>query len=249
MKILPVAFLSLLAVLFLPFAVLAQVNLNSGLVAKFDLNGNTLDSSGNGHNAPVSGLHSYVTDRFGAAGSAFLIDVPGALAEGDGIALSGSSLSLSFWYLKYSDPIDRAIIRVGTVSSAGEQLHVQIDYPNSSPADLRFTFFSNDLDLFTAPPQSINQWYHAVLTYDEPSHVRQIWMDGSLVASDAAAFGFSGNDHFDFGSPNLALDDLVFYNRVLTPDEVAALNTIPEPSSIALAFLLGGVVLFCRRPS
>ena len=233
------------APLLLSLVASAQVYLENGLVAKFDLNGDTLDSSGNGHDAPVSGAHSFVTDRFGIAGGAFQIDAPGVWAQGSGMTLSGTSLSLSFWYLKYWDPLDRAIIRVGTESAAGKQLIVQLDYPITSQADLRFTFFYNDLDYFAAPSQSIDEWYHAVLTYDEPSHERLIYIDGSLVLTDVAAYGFSGGDYFDFGMYGVALDDLAFYNRVLTPDEVNALYNVPEPTSPS--FLMLGVLFLMRK--
>ena len=66
-------------------------------------------------------------------------------------------------------------------------------------------------------------------------------MNGDLVATDTADYGFSGDSSFAFGFQNVSLDDVDFYNRVLTPTEVSQIynepNPVPEPSSFALAAL------------
>src|SRR4051812_11874296 len=59
-------------------AVRAQVDLTSGLVAYFPLNGNANDASGNGNSGTVIGL-STTADRFGNAGGAFLFEKNGYL--------------------------------------------------------------------------------------------------------------------------------------------------------------------------
>ena len=48
----------------------AQVNLDSGLVAKYYFNGNANDESGNGNNGTVNGA-TLTTNRFGNANSAY----------------------------------------------------------------------------------------------------------------------------------------------------------------------------------
>jgi len=63
-------------------------------------------------------------------------------------------------------------------------------------------------------------------------------VNDSLVATDTADYGFTGDSSFAFGYQNVNLDDISFYNRVLTPTEVLEIydepDPVPEPSSVAL---------------
>lgn len=224
-------------ILFVASTLSAQ-DITTGLVAHFELNGNVLDSSGNGHHGSFAGSSTYVADRFNVASSALSCTDMFPPVTGTGINLTGSSMTIAFWYLKAFDPIDTWALGIGSESASGKSAHIAIDYPN----DVRFAFFYNDLDYTAAPPQATSIWYHITATYEAVAGVRRIYIDGYEVISGVAPEGFSGNSDWGFGMNGLTMDDVRIYNRSLSSGEVSALITIPEPSSSAS--IIGAFSLF-----
>ena len=207
----------------------ASASLDYGLVAHYDLDGNGLDSSGNGANGTIINNVVPTTDRFGNANSAMYFPANLDAIRGGGINLANSSSSISLWVEKeYVGNLSNGswILRVGDVGANGKVMHVALDYGQS----IRYDFWNTSFDINT-PILPINEWHQLAFTYDDATKERKIYVDGSLAATDTAAYGFSGNSSFEFGNLNMKLDDLRFYNRVLSPSEVSALTAVPEPST------------------
>lgn len=230
-------------ILFVASTLSAQ-DITTGLVAHFELDGNVLDSSGNGHHGSFAGSSAYVADRFNVAASALSCTDMFPPVTGTGINLSASSMTIAFWYLKAFDPIDTWALGIGSESASGKSAHIAIDYPN----DVRFSFFYNDLDYTATPPQTTFRWYHIAATYEAVTGVRKIYLDGYEVISGVAPVGFSGNSNWGFGMNGLTMDDVRIYNRSLPPGDIIALTAIPEPSSsTSLVGVMAVLISFWSR--
>ena len=210
----------------------------NGLVAQFDLHGNLEDSSGNGIIANLPSGTTWTTDQFGNPDGALDFGASGGVVTGTGINLANSSSSISLWLEKnyVGDGSNGSwILSVGqTTSQAGQAMHIALDYGES----IRYSFFYDDMDV-DSPTLLEGQWYNLTVTFDDVSNERDMYLDGSLIASDTADLGFSGNSNFTFGNLDVSMDDISFYNRVLSPEEVEEIynepNPVPEPSFYTLA--------------
>jgi len=221
--------------LLLPCRLMAQ-NLSLGLVAQFNLDGNALDTSGNGIVVTLPNGVTWTTDRFGNPNAALDFGTGNVGALGTGINLASSSSSISVWVEKnYVGDLYNGtpFLRVGDVGANGQVMHLAMDYGQS----IRYSFWNNDFDINT-PVLSENVWYNLTFTFDNTTDLRSIYVDGSLVATDTAAYGFTGDSNFAFGYENINLSDISFYNRALTPTDVETIynapDPVPEPSSLAM---------------
>lgn len=195
--------------------------LSKGLLAHFPFSGHTSDESGFNRDLAVTGATEFVSDRFSGSASAlsFNEDVAGLQAVGSGVDLSGSSLTVAFWYRKAAEPVGDWVFYVGSEGGSGKSVHVALDYPQ----DVRFSFYYNDLDYTASPSQVTDRWYHLVGTYDADSGLRRLFINGVQVASDTPPEGFTGNDVFAFGKFGTVMDDVRIYNRALSAAEVGQL--------------------------
>jgi hypothetical protein len=221
-------------------------SLSLGLVAQFNLDGNAFDSSGNGINGIVPNDATWTTDRFGNPDGALDFGTSGEAVLGTGINLANSSSSISLWIEKnyVGDGSNGGwFLRVGDNGAAGQAMHLATDYGQS----IRYSFYYDDFDI-NSPTLLANNWYNLTFTFDNTTDERAIYVNGSLVATDTAAYGFSGDSSFGFGFQNISLDDISFYNRVLTPIEISQIynepNPVPEPSSFALVTI--GVLIMVQ---
>ena len=211
--------------------------LSKGLVAYYPFNGNADDESGNSLDTAVyNPANTTLTeDRFGDASRAFQLgqneNGVDPVLWGTGIDLAGKSATISFWtYGQFSQAIDDYVgVDVGTLppgsynsgGAAGKNLAIYASWER-----IRFSFFYNDLD---APSSALvpNQWNHLAFTYDEQSRVRRILVNGQIVASDVAQYGFSGSPVFSMNGRNASntskIDDVRFYAREFSPTEVGQL--------------------------
>ncbi len=89
----------------------------------------------------------------------------------------------------------------------------------------------------------LNQWHHLVLSYDY--HYLRFYIDGELQGRMKKKFEtkFIGTDSVMIGSLankkndrflNGLVDDIAFYDYVLSPDEVSALYDAPNPNTARL---------------
>ena len=241
----------LFATLILTFGVLFHVHgqswLTNGLIAYFPFNGNANDESGNGHNGTIVGDVAHVTLTNGVKGysnSAYRfagVTDPTDI-EGTGINLANSSLTVSLWFKRdYPQNInhDRWIMSVqGPSSGAGKALNIAVEYGSPTFPALRFSFFYDDFDI-TSPRVGLGNWSHIVCTFDNSTRERRIYVDGSLIATNIAAFGYSGGSDFHLHGGGTTtkpalLDQVRFYNRVLSSNEVATLFVLESGPHVHL---------------
>lgn len=218
---------------------MAGQDITTGIVTNLLFDGTTNDSSANRFTFTQAGVMRYVPDRFGSANRAleFVTQASDAIfLSGTGPALANQPSSIAFWVKKNyvgNGTNGGWIFSLGSsVGASGTVMHVALDYGQS----IRYATFYDDFDINT--PLNQGTWYHLAFTYDFASRVRFIYINGVQVATKLAAFPYVGANIMKFSPTNVTLDDFRIYNRVLSPQDVAALaayQTPPEtPPSVTL---------------
>ncbi|SET28587.1 Concanavalin A-like lectin/glucanases superfamily protein, partial [Draconibacterium orientale] len=196
----------------------------TNLIAYYPFYGNALDESGNGHNGIANGA-TLVEDRNGNANSAYLfdgndgIDVP----HSDGLNRTGE-LSVSCWIKP--TVLQNAMIfgKSNYTSATNYLLRVQSD----GNIQWEYNGFLNT----TTKPLQANNWYHIVVTADNPGAHRKVYVNGQLIAETTTSSGPFGSvtNPLTFGYASRgaeyfqgAIDDVRFYNKELTDAEITAL--------------------------
>jgi hypothetical protein len=218
----------------------------SGLVAYWPFSGNANDVSGNANNGTVNGV-TLTTDRFGNTNSAYsfygINDYIEVLTTSG--AFDTPSYSISFWFrtnVPYSDPaggpnVHPAIIsRLNTggpiatspqwndnfvIYNAGTSLNMQ-----SSNGVVDYGFNSS------STTTSNNIWEHFTIIFD-PNTGHKIYKNGVLQPTQNLTFGnivyknypirFGRSKYTYWKDLSGEMDDVGFWNRVLTPTEIQIL--------------------------
>ncbi len=196
----------------------------TNLFAYYPFNGNATDESGNGHDGIVNGA-TLTHDRNGNSSSAYLFDGNDGIdvSHSDELNMNGE-LSISCWIKP--TVLQNAMIfgKSNYVSATNYLLRVQSD------GNLQWEY-DGFLNTTTKPLQA-NNWYHIVVTADNPGEHRKVYVNGELIAetnTSSGPFGSITNElTFGYASRNAeyfrgAIDDIRLYNKELTENEITAL--------------------------
>ncbi|MBN1505838.1 MAG: LamG domain-containing protein, partial [Sedimentisphaerales bacterium] len=206
-----------------------------GLVAHYELAGDTLDSSGNGHDGVLAGNAafpvSYVNGPTGL-GQAMLFDGTQGHQYVDIGTFNPSArtgkLSVALW-AKW-DGLSGAwqgLIGKRTDTWDRTQMMWQIE-ANQTEGSLRFQREGLDVVLQSTAP-AIGQWVHIAVTFDGAT--AKGYINGARTVEAPFSFGTGRDAPIQFGadtfgggnSYNGTLDEIRMYDLVLTDAEVAAL--------------------------
>jgi hypothetical protein len=204
-------------------------DLKKGLVAYYPFNGNSLDESGNGHHAGVSGA-SFAVDRNGVRKSAYSFD-----GENDYIEINKftwkdrKSATISVW-VHYSEmPIGD---KYGQIVSLNGEGHCFFLHRNQ-------IFMRQGWGNHAVKAPEVKKWNHLIFCWDHAAPVIRGYINGQKVFENDAyqnrdleqsplVFGdsdrFRGQRFFK-GS----IDDVRIYNRALSAAEVIALYDLEKP--------------------
>lgn len=141
--------------------------------------------------------------------------------------------SISFWVNPTNFSTQR---RIALTYASGSNIYSQIDIYNSTVWVRGGTDMSDGASL-NAPIKN-NSWTHIVITYDGAAY-GTLYVNGTSIGTKGFTLGSYGNPTslyvgansyylsgtFNGPSFNGALDELLIYNRTLTPGEVSALYT------------------------
>ncbi|MGD2117389.1 MAG: LamG domain-containing protein [Chromatiales bacterium] len=225
-------------------------SLDNDLRAYYSFTGNANDDSGNGHDGTLFGptLPSLSNDRFGSTDSAYSFGGNGYIGTD---LFVGNDNFIAFWMKTSTNnqlimgPTDGQFYTwMFGVDAAGDVFYG--DYKTNYGGHV--TISGNNV--------TDNAWHHIAVFQDEATASLFLFQDGALVASyteaglfdswgagNDAGFGFVSNwTTADGVYPGIAtyytgsLDDIGFWGRELTSDELQQLSgsTVPEPATLAL---------------
>lgn len=217
------------------------------LLANYNFENNSLDSSGNGNNAELVGSPGYAT---GVSGSAISLNGSGqSVIVPAGIMDNVTNFTIAAWVYWNGGNAWQRIFDFG--NGTGQYMFLS---PDSGNGTLRFAITTNGNGAeqqLNAAPLSTAQWIHVAVTYDGTT--ASLYTNGVLAASgpvsiSPAAFNpaanFLGQSQWP-GDPTLngVLDSVYIYNYALTGSQIANLaggippnNNAPSaPTALAAA--------------
>lgn len=241
-----VCLLILMATVF-ALPVFAQ-DIQKGLIAYWNFDGNAKDSSGNGNNGDVKGSPTYVPGKFGQAISFQAAGDYVAVKNNDTIKLSGGALTVSV-YIKPNDKKHGDILYHGLGCSTWSSwfLGMQGAEPDAALVADNFVFgvrTSNGAGYTgVSTDATTGDWVHVVATLDGSD--MKLYVDGKVKKTLSTKDkpydsqeqlymggdpGCGGRSWFNKG----VLDEVRLYDRALSDKEIAMLKEgglAVEPSS------------------
>ena len=213
-------------------------NLQTGLVGYWPFCGNANDESGNGNNGTVNGA-TLTTDRFGNQDSAYIFEINDSFINigSDNLLQFSNDFSYSVKFLVNE-------ITLGSDCTAGSNIILNNEGLYEIGVDcngiLSYAIANEDPSWSWIPitPILINQWYDVTFTYNQG--VIEIFIDGDLIYNYNGSGGLTDfhpnlNDlrlgdrqlhdvlNVQTSSFNGKIDDVVLWNRALTPSEIQQL--------------------------
>ena len=214
-------------------------NLQRGLIGFYPFCGNANDESGNGNHGTVNGP-SLKPDRFGMSNQAYSFD-----GSNDLINFNANSnfnivgdITISCWCKPNSSVNNQQIVWFGDEQSGKDpyslafnnqkQFYFRRDVGDGSIINQINSGIINDL----------NRYYNVVGIFSSSQNKIYLYVDGSLIGSQDIQFPITystTNMFLNFGAVdnggllsgaqffNGVLDDIIIYNRAITPEEVRQL--------------------------
>ena len=208
------------------------INLDSGLVAFYPFNGNSLDESGNENHGNVIGA-ILVEDRFGNPESAFEFD-----GNDDYIEINDNStldlnynLSISTWIYCYSISTYNPIVAKGQDTPNYSYYTGTGTHYNGGCANFQLhSDNSSYLNLNSNVTLQLGKWYHFVSIRENDT--AKIYLDGMLSIIDTCFIDslrqndfpvFIGQYYYENLLFHGIIDDVRIYNRAIDSAEVSFL--------------------------
>lgn len=209
----------------------AIADLKDGLIAHYEFEGNTNDSSGNGNNGINDGA-ILTKDRFGNDNTAYKfsgnkdrIYIPNSTT----LNLSTGELSIAAWVNTSQSGIWKRIVTKRANVNTGNWYSLAIYEGRAwfeiyAAGNLKSTTIVND-----------GKWHFIAITRNLTTQKFSIYVDGNLensmndegknLDSDSALLeiGDWANESYDSGTFNGVIDDIRIYNRALSESEIQEL--------------------------
>ncbi|PHS59067.1 MAG: hypothetical protein COB17_00595 [Sulfurimonas sp.] len=207
----------------------------SGLVAHYEFEGNTNDSSANNYTLQTAGTKAYTN---GILGQAYVFNGTDNNLSAFGTALSDVNGTIAYW-INTNANTTRFLVSLGSSSNTAE---TYINGSSFIANGINDQNFSNTVDI------NDSKWHHVAVTFAD-ANTTNVYIDGSLVAIDSS----SGDDlnlatniyvGHKMGSFQYAdkIDDIRIYKRALTSADIASLYSY-RPAKLLLESY-GGVLQF-----
>ena len=217
-----------IAVLFVLFTgnIMAQVNLDTGLILHYSLDGNANDLSGNDNHGTISSTGVYPTKNIlGDYNSAMLFN--GTFEQGmiecpEDVLNGLPEFSMSYWF--------NVSFFTNAMSLVGQDNNIETGF-YTSPNRVAIWHPSSSASVNISA--EIGEWQHLILTLNDSE--MNIYLHGSLVNTIAGNFSLITNAFPPRIGGNVvnqsnntwlrgAVDEVRFYNRVLNQEEINVLS-------------------------
>ncbi|MCB9260898.1 MAG: T9SS type A sorting domain-containing protein [Flavobacteriales bacterium] len=223
--------------------------ISNGLIGYWPFNGNANDESSNSNNGTVYNA-TLTTDRFGDTSSAYYFDGNGDYIDcGNNSSLFVSTNTTNFWF-KYNSDTTKIQVMVNDANSNSGEWGAAYKFEPNGGIQAGLSGGANDawLSARTNKSYADNKWHMFTSTYSAIDNSFNVYIDGCFVtAKTHQRYGFTngkdslqhnGTDHWIFGAHSQyfsstinagpryyqgSLDDIMLFNRVLTPIEVMKL--------------------------
>jgi hypothetical protein len=206
-----------------------EFNLNNGLVAFYPFSGNAGDSSGNQYHATVKGA-ILTENRFGIPDKAYEFDGINSRIEIPVFSAEAINKEFTFSMWVFNKPTNDAqsfFLRQGPngvsktwILKYSNQTSIQVYNENS--------YYGS----FNSPNLKENEWYHLTVTIKDS--IVCVFVNGVNIGCSDIGFPFNysqnlnilghaggtGNQNYPFSGK---MDEVRFYNRVLTQEEISFL--------------------------
>ena len=207
-------------------------DLKKGLVAYYPFNENSLDESGNGYHAAVSGA-TFAPDKNGKKNSAYRFDGEDDYMEVKSIRFKDfRNCTLSAWAHYTTLPKEYGQI----VSLNGDCHFICVDGPRKQ-IYMRHGCRTTGAEFYDAPAS--DKWRHFTLSWDHSTKAVRYFINGKKVGEHKIYAEHGVNQaHLTIGmngTPGLSqlfkgsIDDVRLYNRALSEAEVKALYDLEKP--------------------
>jgi hypothetical protein len=219
--------------------------ITDGLVSYYPFNGNAKDESGNGHDSTVYGA-TLTTDRFGNSASAYSFDgIDDYMSVNYTSAFQLPEITVSAWIYPTNDYLEATV--AASVVTRGEDFTTDLAAfalvvmpPTSSWGNGLSVYYENSYDteqfFDTNFYPEMGKWTHIVASRDA-DRLLSIYRNGSSVGRWASTDDPAANCFQDLligaycyvPTPttavitnffNGAIDDVMIFNRVLSPEEI-----------------------------
>ena len=231
-----------------------------GLVAYYPFNGNANDETGNGNNGTVNGA-TLTSDRDGNENSAYYLNVNASGGWGQAqnrITVSNPTISndnsftMSAWINLETKPSpfnNRPHTIMGRWDGNGVAVfRHQINYSGEVSTNLRQGTNSNIVE---GGSVSYGEWYHIVITYD--GSILKQYINNQLTTQEQLNIDMNtSSTDLTFGELHMAnghwylfsgkMDDLGYWNRALTEQEIANLYTSNSSNECSTLVINTGVL-------
>jgi hypothetical protein len=219
-----------------------SIQLSKGLIGWWKFDGNAKDSSPFGNDGTISGTVNPTTDRFGKANSAY--DFDGTTGY---ITTTNNTLppkyTVSAWIYHTASSGGRLVMSsTDCLTDTQRGLCLNSSYTSRNPSAVLMKsngtgeIYANGAN--NATP--LNAWAHLAATYDGSS--LRVFLNGTQMAIDSYAQASNGTPTYNLTIGKLAgnpfyyfqgkIDDVRYYDRALSSDEITALNEGEGNSSI-----------------
>lgn len=248
-------------------------SLSDGLVAYYPFNGNANDDSGNGHDGTVCGA-TLTSDRFGISGSAYSFDgIDDYISVDYTAAFQLPVITVSAWVLPTIDL--SSATSVASVATRGEDINTDraafcllVSNPDSTWANGVSVLYEDagdgeqvfDTNIY---PQ-VGEWTHLAASRAADGTL-SIYINGSLFGDQWLSTPQPASNCFQdlligaywyVPTPATAvitnfftgaIDDVMIFNRALSPDEIGDPSVIPAPGALVLGSFGIGIISWLRR--
>ena len=195
---------------------------------KFDSDGITTDTSGNGYTLTNNGTVVLNTNDFVKGNASLSMSASTQyLNNSSFFNITNKSWSVSFWLKKNTNTVVDWLVSIGDTSNSGSKQVIIYDSGNLLTVSDWNTYIS------ASSFQMAGSWHHIVVSYATGSKTITIYRNGSQIQQGTLANEQSPTNHsFLVGAVNLTattnnlkglMDDLRFYDQTLTATQVSEL--------------------------